>query len=84
MRPDGSIVVMLLRPTARLEGPKGNKRRLIPPAGAPWLLDDGGGIVEAITPTPAMHAMMPGREGLFYARRVEGRWEIIGPVTDDG
>jgi hypothetical protein len=29
-----------------------------------------------------LEAMMPGKGGLFYARRVGEGWDIIGPVPD--
>lgn len=76
MRPAGSIVVMLQRPVARLDG---EVPELHP--GGPWMLtarDDMS--VSAIEPTPELEAMMPGREGLFYARRTERGWEVLGPV----
>jgi hypothetical protein len=47
------------------------------------MLDDAGSIIEAITPTPELEAMLPGSQGAFYARRIEGGWDIIGPVADD-
>jgi hypothetical protein len=77
MQPPGSIVVLLQRPTVRLDT---DIPQLHPPD-APWLLtarDDF--TISAIRPTPAMHEMMPGREGLFYARRIAGGWDIIGPL----
>lgn len=83
MRPPGSVVVMLFRPSARLEGPEGHERRLPPQPHAPWMLDDGGGTIEAITPTPELEAMLPSGQGVFYARRTDHGWDIIGPVTPE-
>jgi hypothetical protein len=80
MRPEGSILIMLFRPRARLEGPEGQERCLPWEPGAPWMLDDGGGTIEAITPTPELEAMLPRGQGVFYARRIKGGWDIIGPV----
>jgi hypothetical protein len=81
MRPEGSIVVMLFRPRARLvEDAAGRERRLPPESGAPWMLDDGGGVIETITATPELEAMLPSGQGLFYARRIDGGWDVIGPV----
>jgi hypothetical protein len=77
MPPTGSIVVMLQRPVARLD-------TAIPqlhPNDAPWLLtsrDDTRTF--AVRPTPLLQTMMPGKQGLFYARRMPVGWEIIGPL----
>jgi hypothetical protein len=64
MIPPGSIVVMLFRPRARLEGAPGNERWIAPDPGAPWMLDDGGGTIEAIAPTPELEVMLPGGQGV--------------------
>jgi hypothetical protein len=32
---------------------------------------------------PTLEAMMPGQEGLFYARRTEHGWDITGPASTD-
>jgi hypothetical protein len=80
MIPPGSIVVMLFRPRARLEGPASNERWLPPEPGGPWMLDDGSGTIDAITPTPELEAMPPGGQGVFYARRTAVGWDIIGPI----
>ena len=47
-----------------------------------WLLTARAdlSICEAIQPVPELAGLMPDGEGLFYARRGEGGWEIIGPV----
>jgi hypothetical protein len=47
------------------------------------MLDDGGGTIEAITPTPELEAMLPSGQGVFYARRTDHGWDIIGPVTPE-
>lgn len=73
--PPGSVVVLLQRPAVRLDGlPE------LHPSG-PWLLTARDDMtVSAIEPTPELEAMMPGREGLFHARRVGEGWEIVGAV----
>ena len=79
MRPPGSIVVMLFRPRARIDGAPGNERWIAPGPGAPWMLDDGGGTIEPIIPTPQLEAMLPGGQAVFCARRTAGTgWDIIG------
>jgi hypothetical protein len=77
MQPPGSIVVMLRRPARRLV----EVLQLYPPDG-PWALTPRDDLAHSvpIMPTPRMQTMMPGREGLFYARRTEAGWEIIGPL----
>jgi hypothetical protein len=77
MWPEGSIVVTLLRPAAPLDG----AARLSQEPRS-WLLTARAdlSICETIQPVPELAALMPDGEGLFYARRGEGGWEIIGPV----
>lgn len=76
MSEEGSIVVMLQRPVARLDGEVPE----LHPDG-PWMLTARDDLaVWAIMPTPELEAMMPGREGLFWARRTERGWAIVGPV----
>jgi hypothetical protein len=74
--PPDCVVVMLRRPKLKL----GEVPQFYPDG--PWALtprDDMDNSVP-IQPTPELQAMMPGREGLFYARRIVGGWDIIGPV----
>jgi|HubBroStandDraft_2_1064218.scaffolds.fasta_scaffold121212_2 hypothetical protein len=77
MWPEGSIVVTLLRPAARLDGVA---RRDQEPRS--WLLTARAdlSVCEAVHPMPELAGLMPDGEGLFYARRGEAGWEIIGPV----
>ncbi|HEX4197586.1 MAG TPA: hypothetical protein VHZ26_09090 [Caulobacteraceae bacterium] len=78
MPPPGSIIVKLQRPLSRLDT---EIARLFP-ADGPWLLQDQHAVVDAITPTAELEAMMPGRQGWFYARRTERGWDIIAPAPD--
>jgi hypothetical protein len=80
----GSVIVMLFRPGRRLEDREAVDRRAPPRPEVRWVLDDGGGVIEAIGPTPELEAMLPRGQGVFYARRVESGWDIISPVADLG
>jgi hypothetical protein len=79
MRTPGSVLVMLRRPKMTL----GEVPQLYPPDG-PWALTprDNPNQTVAIEPTPVMQAMMPGREGLFYAIGVGAGRAILGRADD--
>jgi hypothetical protein len=70
---------MLRRPKMRL----GEVPQLYPPDGL-WALTprDNPNRSEPIEPAPAMQEMVPGREGLFYALRVNSGWAVLGPAGD--
>ena len=76
MRPEGSIVVMLQRPARR-----GGEDPALWQREGPWLLTARDDLSQChVKPSTLMKAMMPGREGLFYARRVAEGWEVLGPL----